>query len=216
MKLTWDGIGQKEFEVGVSKGVLYTYDDEKKKWLGTAWNGLTNVTESPDGGDAEDFWADNILYASLRGTENLGGSVECYTYPDEFDECIGHREIVPGVRIGQQSRKVFALCYRSEIGNDMNPEAGYKLHVIYNCTASAAELSHDTTTESPDLEPISFDFDSNPVNVTGHKPTSSVTINSTALPAAKLTAVESALYGTETEDAYLPLIDDLLAMIAAD
>lgn len=212
--LHWDGTGEKAFEVGVSKGVLYTYDSTAQKWIGVAWNGLTNVTESPDGGDAEDFYADNILYASLRGSEKLGGSIECYTYPDEFEECIGHSQVSTGVRIGQQSRKVFCLAYRSEVGNDQNPEAGYKLHIVYNCTASAAEMSHDTTEDSPNLEPLSFDYDANPVAVSGHKPTSSVTIDSTKVPKAKLDDVEEALYGTAQAEAYLPTIDVLLGMLA--
>lgn len=212
-KLTWDGVGEKEFEVGVSKGVLYTFDSENNKWVGVAWNGLTNVTESPEGGDAEKFYADNQLYASIRGNEDFSGSIECFTYPKEFEACIGHAEAAPGVYIGQQSRKVFCLCYRSEIGNDTNPEAGYKLHIVYNCTANAPEMSHDTTEDSVSLEPMSFDYDSTPVQVTGHKPTSSVTINSLTVPKAKLTTLEDALYGTTEADAYLPLADALIGML---
>ena len=221
-KMTWDGTGTRQFETGVSQGVLYLYNSTTSKWEGQPWNGLTNVTESPDGGDAEDFYADNMLYASLRGIENLNGSIECYTYPEAFEECIGHSELSTGIRIGQQNRKNFAIAYRSEIGNDVNPNAGYKLHIVYNCTANAAEMSHDTVEDSPNLEPLSFDFDSNPVPVAGHKGTSSIVIDSTKVPAEKLKLIEDALYGVDADsehsieaaDPYLPYPDALLTLIS--
>lgn len=216
-KLEWDKTGTKEYEVGVSQGVLFTYNETSKKWEGTAWQGLTNVTESPDGGDAEDFYADNILYASIRGIESLTGSIECYMYPPVFEDCIGHHELVKGVRIGQQSRKVFGLAYVSNVGNDANPEAGVKYHLVYNCTANAAEMSHDTSEDSPNLEPFSFDFDSNPVPVTGAKATSSIVIDSRELTEAQKTALEKALFGGDNENdkSYLPYPDDLKTLITS-
>lgn len=221
-KLVWDAIGTKEYEVGVSNGVLFTYDTTSQKWLGEAWQGLTNVTESPDGGDAEDFYADNILYASIRGIENLAGSIECFMYPDTFEECIGHKELIPGVRIGQQSRKVFGLAYVSNVGTDTNPEAGVKYHLVYNCTANAAEMSHDTSEDSPNLEPMSFDFDSNPVPVTGAKSTSSVVIDSRDLTPAQIKKLEAAIFGADADaennitasESYLPYPDDLKTLLS--
>ena len=198
--LTWDGVGEKKFETGVSNGVLYLYNSTTQKWEGVAWNGLTNVTESPEGGDTEDFYADNILYASLRGIEKLNGSIECFTYPDEFEECIGRRN--------------FALSYQSKLGNDLNVNAGYKIHVIYSCTANASEMSHDTEEDTPNMEPMSFDFSSTSVPVTGHKSTSSLVIDSTKVDAAKLTILKNALYGTENTVAYLPYPDEILTLIA--
>lgn len=226
-KLTWDGIGKKEFEVGVSQGVLFLYDETKQKWLGIPWNGLTNVTESPEGGDPEEFYADNTLYAVLRGNETFGGSIEGFTYPPEFEACIGHAELGAGVYIGQQTRKTFGLAYRSEVGNDTNPNAGYKLHLVYNCTANASEMSHDTTEDSPNLEPMSFDYNSTPTPVPGHKPTSSVTIDSRTVSPAVLKKIEDAIYGTdaveadaehnisasEATDSYLPLPAELISML---
>ena len=220
-KMHWDGIGEKAYEVGVSKGVLFLYDATSQKWLGQPWNGLTNVTESPDGGDAEDFYADNILYASIRGLEKLNGSIECYTYPDDYEKCIGHGELATGIRIGQQSRTPFAIAYRSELGNDANPEAGYKLHFVYNCTANAAEMSHDTSEDSPNLEPLSFDFSANPVPVAGHKSTSSLVIDSTKVASEKMTLIENAIYGVDADaehnveaaDSYLPYPEDLLDLL---
>lgn len=218
--LSWDGVGQKAFERGVSKGVLYLYNSTTHKWEGVAWNGLTNETDSPEGGDAEDFYADNSLYASIRGVEKLNGSIEAFTYPEEFNACIGKDELSTGITIGQQSKIPFCFCYRTELGNDQNPEAGYKIHLVYNATANAAEMSHDTDEESPNLEPISFDFSCTPVPVTGKKPTSKLEINSITTPAAALTKIEAALYGTaasqgtEATVPYMPLPDDILDLIA--
>ena len=227
-KMHWDAIGEKAYEYGVSKGVLFRYNATSNKWVGVPWNGLTNVTESPDGGDAEDYYADNMLYAKLRGIESLNGSIECFTYPDEFKPCIGHGELANGVTIGQQDKEPFAIAYRTEKGNDANHSAGYKLHFVYNCTANAAEMSHDTTEDSPNLEPLSFDYDSTPVDVPGHKPASSLTIDSNTVSAAALKAIEDAIYGTDAvaadaehnieavaaTDSYLPYPAALQALIA--
>lgn len=212
-KLTWDGVGQKEYQYGVSQGVLFKLNDQNK-WMGVAWNGLTNVTDSPEGGDVEEKYADNILYASVRGVEKFGGSIEAFTYPPEFNGCIGKYEVAPGVVVGQQVREPFAFAYRSEIGNDSNQNAGYKIHVVYNCTASVGEMSHDTTEESVDFEPMSFDFDSNPVSVAGKKPTSKLEFDSTKLSKAKMTAIENQLYGTENADSELLMPDDLFDLIS--
>lgn len=212
-KLTWDEVGTHKYALGVSKGVVYKFDKETNKWLGTAWTGLSSVSESPDGGDANDLYADNILYASIRGTEKLGGTIECYDYPDAFDSCIGENELAVGVRIGQQTKDPFCFCYRSEIGESSNPYHSYKLHVVYNCTAAASEKSYETINDSPDTEPMSFDYDSVPVNVTGHKATSSLEIDASKVPSEKMTILENALYGTDETEAYLPLPDDLLKLI---
>lgn len=212
--LTWDGVGEKKYSLGVSKGVLYKFDTTQNKWLGYAWNGLTSVAKSPDGGDANDLYADNILYASIRGTEKLGGSIECYDYPPEFESCIGDAPLATGITIGQQTKDSFCFCYRSEIGESSNPYTSYALHIIYNCTAAASEKSYETINDSPDTEPYSFDFDSVPVPVTGHKSTSTIDIDASKVDSAKIKLIENALYGTENTDAYLPLPDDLLKLIA--
>lgn len=221
-KMHWDATGEKAYEVGVSQGVLFLYDSTSEKWLGQPWNGLTNVTESPEGGDAEDFYADNILYASIRGIEKLNGSIEAYTYPDDFEKCIGHDQLAQGIRVGQQNKIPFAIAYRSELGNDSNPNAGYKLHLVYNCTANASEMSHDTSEDSPNLEPLSFDFSSNPVPVSGKKATSSIVIDSTKVASGVMTKIENAIYGVDADaehsiaaaDPYLPYPDDILTLIA--
>lgn len=221
MKLTWDGKGQKKYENGVSKGVLYRKGliaSAPEKWGGVAWNGLTNATDSPEGADKTDLWADNIKYASMRAAETFGGTIEAYTYPTEFEACNGEAALIEGVVIGQQAREAFGFCYRSEQGNDESPNYGYKLHLVYNCTCSPSERAYETINDSPDAITLSWEYDSTPVNVTGHKPTSTLVVDSTAFKTteqkARLQALEDALYGTETTDAYLPDPDDVLKILS--
>ena len=214
--LEWDTVGSKQYELGVSKGVLYKYDATSEKWKGVAWNGLISVTESPDGADETELWADNIKYGSLRAAEKFGGSIEAYTYPDEFEGCDGLASPVKGMTVGQQAREKFCLSYRTEIGNDQNPEAGYRLHLVYGATCSPSEKQYETINDSPDAITFSWDFDTVPVNVTGYKPTSHITFDSTDFVSteekAKLTALETVLYGSNAADAELPLPDDIIDM----
>ena len=213
--LTWDETGSRKYENGISHGVLYKKDTTKNKWIGVAWNGLTSVSESPEGADPNDLWADNIKYATLRGAETFGGTIEAYTYPEEFESCDGSAVIATGVTIGQQPREVFRLCYRTEQGNDENSDLGYKLHLVYNCTCSPSERSYETINDSPDAITFSWEFDTNPVNVTGQKRgTSLIVVDSTKVDATKLGNLEKALYGTSNSDPYLPDPDDVIAMLA--
>lgn len=215
--LEWDTIGSKQYELGVSKGVLYKYDATSEKWKGVAWNGLISVTESPEGADETELWADNIKYGSLRAAEKFGGSIEAYTYPEEFEGCDGLASPIKGMTLGQQKREKFALCYRTEIGNDQDPEAGYRLHIVYGCTCSPSEKQYETINDSPDAITFSWDFDTVPVNVEGYKPTSHVTFDSTDFKTqdekAKLTALETLLYGSSTADAELVMPDDLIDLL---
>jgi len=212
--LHWDGTGEKKYENGVSKGVLYKKDATTNKWLGYAWNGLTSVTESPEGADKTDLWADNIKYASMRAAETFGGTIEAYTYPPEFESCNGEASLATGAVIGQQSREVFRLCYRTEQGNDETPTYGYKLHLVYGCTCSPSERAYETINDSPDAITLSWEFDSTPVNVTGGKPTSIITVDSTKATATGLAALEAALYGTESADPYMPDPDKVAELLA--
>ena len=194
--LNWDQTGEKVYETGTDRGVLYpmsgnTYGD------GVAWNGLTAVTESPSGAEPTDLYADNIKYVSIRSAEEFGGTIEAYTYPDEFGQCDGSAEIATGVQIGQQSRKAFGLCYRTKIGNDTaGNDYGYKLHLVYGCTASPSERGYSTINDSPDAITFSWEFKTTPVAVEGFKPTAILTIDSTKVDSAKLTNLETILYGT--------------------
>ena len=212
-KLVWDAVGDKRYERGVSKGVLFPTKSDGSYEAGVAWNGLTNVNESPDGGEATDMWADNIKYGTLRSVENHKGSIEAYTYPDEFAECDGNAEPVPGLRLGQQTRKPFGLCYRTEIGSDSNPELGYKIHLVYGATASPSEKTHETINDSSDISPISWDYETVPVAVDGYKPVAHLEIDSTKVDSTKLAQLEAKLYGSETEDPKLPMPAEIISML---
>lgn len=212
-KLVWDAVGDKRYERGVSKGVLFPTKSDGSYDVGVAWNGLTNVNESPDGGEATDMWADNIKYGTLRSVENHKGSIEAYTYPDEFAECDGNAEPVPGLRLGQQTRKPFGLCYRTEIGSDSNPELGYKIHLVYGATASPSEKTHETINDSSDISPISWDYETVPVAVDGYKPVAHLEIDSTKVDSTKLAQLEAKLYGSETEDPKLPMPAEIISML---
>lgn len=217
--LEWDKTGEHFYETGISRGVLYPIDATKegdnKYGDGVEWNGLTSVSESPEGAEVSAIYADNIKYLNLMSAEDFKGTIEAYTYPDKFAECDGSAELVAGVKIGQQPRKIFGLCYRTEIGNDETSEKGYKLHLVYNCLASPSERSYETINDSPEAITFSWEFSTTPVNVTGHKPTALVTIDTTKLDPAKLTKLENALYGDGTEKAKLLLPDEIVALLNA-
>ena len=201
-KLVWDATGERFYEMGVSKGVLYVQNSDGTYANGVAWNGLTSVTASPEGAEPNDLYADNIKYASLRSAETFGGTIEAYTYPDEWAECDGSAEPVDGVYVGQQKRKAFGFCYRTEVGNDTVSESddGYILHIVWNATASPSERAYETINDNPDAITFSWDFDTTPVALTGFKPTAHIEINTTKLTAAGKTALatlEATLYGTD-------------------
>ena len=223
--LKWDQSGQKKYENGVSKGVLYLKNnDTPAKWIGYAWNGRTAVTESPEGADKTDLWADNIKYASMRAAETFGGTIEAYTYPPEFEACNGEASLGSnlGATYGQQARTAFGLCYRTEQGSDTDPvgttNAGYKLHLVYNCTCSPSERAYETINDSPDAITFSWEFDSTPVTYASTKSTCIITVDSKKATSAGLTALENALYGTDGENAtdpYLPDPDTVATLLAS-
>ena len=199
--LVWDADGQRFYENGVSNVALFVYDDTKN-WYGdgVAWNGCTSISDSPEGADANDLWADNIKYGSLRSAEKVNGTIEAYTYPKEFEPCDGIVEPVPGMKLRQQARKKFALCYRNEIGSDTNPEAGFRLHFLYGLTASPSDRQFDTINDSPDAATLSFEFDSTPTPVelggVTYKPISAIDIDSRDIEEANMTALLNKVYGT--------------------
>lgn len=220
-RLVWDQTGERLYETGIRHGVLYPMADDGSYPKGVAWNGLTQVQENPDGADPTDLWADDIKYLTLRASEKFGGTIEAYTYPDEWAECDGSKIPVAGVVVGQQPRKAFGLCYRTTLGNDVKTnDYGYKLHLVYNCTASPSDRSYETINDSPDAITFSWEFESTPVNVTvidDYKATSIITVDSTKVDAAKLKDLEDKLYGTSgsgtTANAQLPTPDEVLTLL---
>ena len=214
--LVWDNTGEKFFETGVDHGVLYTWNTAQNKYNdGVVWNGLTSVTNSPDGAEPTDLWADNIKYATLRSAETFGATIEAYTYPDEFAECDGSATPKTGVHVGQQTRKTFGFCYRTKVGSDTDTDASkYKIHVIYNASASPSERAYETVNDSPDAITFSWEITTTPVNITGYKPTSEIVIDVWKLSNADKKALEDKLYGTTQAEATLPQPDALLALIS--
>lgn len=204
--LTWDGSGERLYETGVDRGVLYVMSTGGTYGTGVAWNGLTGVTESPSGAEETALYADNIKYVSLYSAEEFGATIEAYTYPDEFAECDGSAELATGVTVGQQSRKTFGLCYRTLLGNDTDGQShGYKLHLIYGATASPSEKAYATVNDSPEAITFSWEITTTPVNVTGMSPTASITIDSTKADPTCLAALEAKLYGS-TEPSGTPTL----------
>lgn len=215
-KLVWDEVGKRTYETGVDKGVLYVQDAEGAYGKGVAWNGLTAVNESPSGAEPTPLYADNIKYLELTSKEEYGATIEAYTYPDEFEACDGSAEIGEGVVIGQQSRKVFGLCYRTVKGNDVkNNDYGYKIHLVYGCKAKPAQKNYQTINDSPEAITFSWEVSTTPVEVEGFKATATVTIDSTKVAAEKLKAIEEALYGTESVEPKLLLPNEILAIVKA-
>ena len=211
-KLIWDATGTRDLESGVSEVALFPMGSNGVYGAGVAWDGVTQITESPSGADVTDLYADNIKYASLRAAEKFGGTIEAYQYPDEWAECDGSAEAAPGVFLGQQSRKAFGLVYKTQIGDDTHPgmDKGYKLHIVYNCTASPSSRSYATINENPDAITFSWEFNSTPVAVEGYKATSEITIDSTKADDTKLKALLKTIYGDTNTDPTMPDPDDVI------
>lgn len=207
-KITWDSTGSRFYETGVSKGVLYVQESDGTYDTGIPWNGLTSISESPDGAEPSDLWADNIKYATLISTETFNATIEAYTYPEEFNVCDGNfsPDDLTGLYIGQQSRKAFGLCYRTEVGNDTTQPGGdlYKLHIVYNCTAAPSDKSYETINDSPDAQTLSWEIRTNPVDtgIDGVKPTATLTIDTSKLDntaKGNLSKLEAMLYGVDAD-----------------
>ena len=217
-KIEWDKTGERLYETGVKNGVLYVQEAGAYP-KGVAWNGLTAVTESPSGAEATPLYADDIKYLNLLSAEEFGATIEAYTYPDEFAECDGSASLADGVMIGQQARKTFGLCYRTAIGNDIDGnDHGYKLHIIYGALAAPTEKAYATINDSPEAITFSWEVTTTPVNVTGAKPTASITIDSTKADPTKLAALEDILYGKDGEpgnEPRLPLPDEIKTLMTA-
>lgn len=221
-RITWDNTGERIYETGVDHGVLYQIQQNGTFGAGVAWNGLSNVSQSPSGAEASPVWADNIKYLNLQSAEEYGCTIEAYTYPDEFAECDGSKAVATGVYAGQQTRKKFGFCYRTKIGNDVDgDDHGYKLHLVYNCLAAPSEKAYQTINDSPEAIAFSWEISTTPVNVTDSngvplanmKPTATLEIDSTKCDATKLAALEDILYGSTTAAARLPMPHEVITTL---
>lgn len=221
--LKWDEIGKRLYENGTSHGVLYTLNDEGKYNTGVAWNGLTSVKQSPDGAEETAIYANDHKYLSMLSAENFKGTIEAYTYPDEFMECDGSKELTKGVYAGQQTRKPFGLVYSTIIGNDVKGEAyGEKIHVIYQAKVSPSSREYETINDEPDALTFSWEFSATPSDVgseldaKGIRPTSYLAIDTTKLEEATVKKIKDKLYGTELEEAALPTIEEFVELIGSE
>lgn len=218
-KLKWDQTGERLYETGVDRGVLYVYDTEGSKYgTGVAWNGLTAVNESPSGAESNPQYADNTKYLDLYSAEEFGATIEAFTYPAEFEECDGSAELAKGVTIGMQNRKMFGFCYRTLIGNDTEgTDHGYKLHLVYGAKASPSEKSRSTVNDSPEAVTFSWEVTTTPVTVEGFKPTSHLIIDSTKADPTKLAELEKKLYGDDSAgEPTLPLPDEVKTLMTPE
>lgn len=213
-KLVFDAVGSRFFETGVKNGVLFVQGADGEYENGVVWNGLTAVTESPSGAEATPLYADDMKYVVLYSTEEFGATIEAYTYPEEFEQCDGSAQLGTGVTIGQQQRKSFGLVYKTVIGNDVQgQDLGYKIHIIYGAKAAPSEKAFATINDSPEAVTFSWEVSTVPVPVEGHRPTSTLVIDSTKVDAEKLAAIEDKLFGSESEESTLPLPNEIAEML---
>lgn len=220
-KLVWDAVGEREYQTGVDKGVLYPINTSTATYpKGVAWNGITGVTDSPEGAETTDLYADNAKYLTMMSAEKLKLTIEAYMYPDEFKACLGAEKVALGASIFQQKHTVFGFSYRTLVGNDVaGTDAGYKIHLVYGCLASPSETSNSTVNESPEAATLSFEVSTTPVpaNEDGTKKTASMEIDSrdfkTEAEKAKLAALEAILYGSDEADARLPLPEEVITLL---
>jgi hypothetical protein len=212
-KLVWDKIGERHYETGVKNVVLYPQESGAYP-QGVAWNGVTSISENPSGAESTPLYADDIKYLNLVSNEEFGCTIEAYESPVEFDQCDGTASIAEGVMIGQQTRKAFGLAYKTTIGNDVEgANYGYKLHIIYGGIAAPSSKSYTSISDSPEAMTLSWEVSTTPVAVTGHKPTATITIDSTKVDAEKLAALEAVLFGSDDAEAKLPLPDEIMTIL---
>lgn len=217
MRLVWDKIGERRYETGVSHGVLYPQSNLGTYPTGVAWNGLTAVTESPSGAESNKQYADNQVYVNLLSAEEWAGTIEAFTYPDEFEQCDGSAEVVPGVKIGQQARKPFGFSWETLVGTDtLGTDAGKQIHIVWNALAAPSEKSHATVNESPEAMTMSWEISTTPTPVTGYKPTATMVVDSTKVSAGRFKKIEDILYGTDVNPPRLPLPDEIVELLSED
>lgn len=217
--ITWDAIGERLYETGTKNGVLYVQSGSAYP-LGVAWNGLTGVSQSPEGGEANNIYADDIKYLTLRSVEDFKGTITAYTYPKEFAQCDGSANVALGAYVGQQTRKPFGMSYVTTIGNDTEFEDyGYKIHLVWGATVSPSQKDYKTINDSPEAIEFSWEFETIPVEVPGYKKAAHMEIDSTAFVTTEqqtaLQTLKDKLYGTANSDPYLPLPAEVMSILGA-
>lgn len=216
-KLVWDQIGERLYRTGVEQGAVYVQSATGEYGAGEAWNGLTNVTESPTGAEVTPLWANDHKYGELVSAEEFAGSIEALMYPDGFKACNGEATVVKGFTVGQQARMPFGMVYKNLIGNDVvGTDFGYELNIVYGARVTPSEKAHNTVNDSPEAETMSWEFTTTPVDIPGFKPSAKLTFNSTEVDADKLAALEAILYGSAETEARLPLPEEVITLMKED
>lgn len=216
-RLQWDQTGERLYETGTSKGVLFVQTVDGAYGTGVAWNGLVSVKQQPDGAEPTDIFANDRKYLELMSAENNKGSIDAYTYPEEFEVCDGSATVNPGVHVGQQARRQFGLAYSTVIGNDtQGNEYGEKIHLIYSARVSPAARDYETINDDPAALTLTWNYTTTPVDLTdiGLRPSAGITVNSTEVPPAAFEALKDMLYGTAEEEARMPSIQEVITMTA--
>lgn len=217
MKMVWDQTGERLYSTGVEQGAIYVQGTDGTYGAGEAWNGLTNVTESPTGAEVTALWANNHKYGELVSAEEFAGSMEAYMYPDGFKACNGEATIVKGFTVGQQARLPFGMAYKSLIGNDVvGTDYGYELNIVYGARVTPSEKAHNTVNDSPEAGTMSWEFTTTPVDIPGFKPSAKLTFNSTEVDKEKLAALEAILYGSKDTEPRLPLPEEIITLMKGD
>lgn len=207
-ELVWGSIGERYFETGVDRGVLFPTSGD-----GVAWNGLISVSEAPTGGEPRPYYLDGFKYLNLATSEEFAATLDAFSAPEEFDKCDGTASIHNGLFITQQKRESFGLSYRTRIGNDVDgADHGYKIHLVYNALASPSSRSHTTINDSPSPITFSWGITTAPPAITGFKPSAHFVIDSRKTPKSVLALIEGVLYGSTSTNSRLPDVEELMAL----
>lgn len=215
-RLKWDQVGERQYETGTSQGVLFVQDVTGDYGAGVAWNGLSSVKQQNDGAEPTDIYANDKKYLSLYSQENAKGSIDAYTYPEEFEVCDGSATIAPGVHVGQQQRRAFGLAYSTIVGNDTQGNSyGKKIHLLYNVRVSPSARDYETINDTPAALTMTWEYQTTPVDLSDLDldPAAAITIDSTEVDAEDFKALEDMLYGTEAEEPEFPTIQDVIALL---
>lgn len=207
-RITWGDIGQRFYETGVDRGVLYVGEQP-----GVPWMGLVSVSENPTGGEAKPYYIDGIKYLNISAAEEFEATIEALQSPPEFASCDGNVAIQNGLIVTAQPRKSFGFSYRTLLGNDVDADDhAYKIHLVYNALAAPASRANNTLSDTVNVSTLSWNITTKPPTITGFKPTAHLVIDSRTTDPVKLATIEDILYGDESESARMPTPDELIAI----
>lgn len=212
MRLSWDSIGAKLYRAGLDRGVLYLYRNGAYE-NGVAWNGLTGIDDNSSGHDKTLLYTNDRRSAVLFSPKEYGGNIKCFTYPDEFEECIGNEEVATGLYAQESEGSQFGFSYRTKVGSDMDPNYAYEIHLVYGAYVTDAKEEASTIGESSDVNDLNFGFESIPEEYDDHTPCSHFKVDSRFVSQENMQALEGILYGTDETSPRLPLPNELVELL---